>query len=390
MPATYTFTTTVQDVIDSVSRDVRQQLSSSATPDTDILMDFTNRISSELLRYTKWQFLLSPPKRFVTQVGIQNYWIGTAFTGPTTSLETGLNLADLRIIKPDSVKDRSNFRLLKQVTDAPLTARFNFADDTSRLGRPANWQQDLADANTIVLYPAPDNQNNYQPVPECPIVSVVAGGALPARNYRVSVTYVDDLGNESTAPRPTDLFLRANRLLTVQAPAPPTQAGNAIQYGRFNVYVGTDTKSGEFDQDLSTLHLQPGGPFSAAFTEPPGGVTLTGPPPPTENAVEPISGYVIEFQYYKRRLPLNVLSATLQVPDDYFDVVVAGVTAKTFKYLTRPTEYADEMNRYRAGVQAMIKDVNLYLAQPDYINPDSVSIGWGSASIDTNDLGIYL
>jgi hypothetical protein len=387
MPAYYTFTTTVQSILDSVSRDVRQQLSNSATPDTTILIDYTNRVSLELLRFSKWQFLLSPPQRFITQVGVQNYWVGAAGSSPTNALDTALNLTDFRIIKPDTMKDRSNFRLLKRTAGEPLSSNFTYADSTARLGRPAEWLQDPANPATVILFPAPDNQNNYQPVPETPIVGVVAGGALPARTYRVCISYADSLGQESAHSMPTEIFLPAGFVLTIKPPQPPTNSALGLRYDRYNVYVGTDHTIGEFNRDVSICIQQPGGPFSTSttFQEPNGGVVTSGPTPRSDSLIEPLSGYVIEFQYYRKRVQLSALGDIIQIPDDYRDVVVAGVAARAFKYLTRPTEYQDEMSHYRAGIQAIIRDSNFYSDQPDFIGPDPASVTLVYPTAESND-----
>lgn len=389
MPAIYNFTTTVQDIIDAVSRDVRSQLDSTTTPDSNVLLDFCDRTSIEMLRASRWLFLLSPPKNFVTQVGVQNYWLGAIATGPSTALDTGLNLTDLRIVKPDSVFDRSNYRELKQVDRVPLNTQLTFADATIRLGRPTSWQQDFNNAQTLVLYPGPDNQNNYYPMPETPIVQAVAGGALPARKYRVTLTYVDSLGNESIAPRPTEIFLPASTLLRVSPPQAPTASAINVQYNRYNLYAGIDTGVGEFDEDQSICLLQTVSPISTTVstTEPTSGLVTGSVAPPTTTTIEPVDGYVIEFQYYKKRLKLIDVSNTLQIPDDYRDILISGVAAKTFKFLGRPMEYQDERGKYLDGLRQMVRDTNWYPRTPDYINPDSASISFRSPSIGLNDLG---
>jgi len=103
----------VQDILNSVSQDVRQQLSSTAAPGQSILMDYINRVHKRVLRYSRWTFLLSQPQYFKTVKSQSLYWLGSSDQCPKGVVDTGLNLKDLDKIKKDSVLDISNIRQLK-------------------------------------------------------------------------------------------------------------------------------------------------------------------------------------------------------------------------------------------------------------------------------------
>src|SRR6266702_745714 len=133
MPVLFSATTTAQSVINSVAQDVRQTLSATDPTNGQLtLLDYVDRISKEMLRASRWVFLLSTPRQFMTQLGVTNYWIGPTGTGPANAFDTGLNLSNLRIIKPKSVYDRSNFTALGHVDEQPLAARLFFPDGTAR------------------------------------------------------------------------------------------------------------------------------------------------------------------------------------------------------------------------------------------------------------------
>src|SRR5437867_12353517 len=120
MPVLFSKTTTVQQIMDRVAQDVRQTLDSNTAPGSTTLLDYCNRVSLEMLRTSRWLFLLSPVKQFVTQEGVSNYWIGASGSAPAGSFDTGLNLTDLRLIKPKSVLDRSNYRARGHIDEHTL------------------------------------------------------------------------------------------------------------------------------------------------------------------------------------------------------------------------------------------------------------------------------
>lgn len=390
----FTTTTTAQSVMDAVARDVRQQLSSTDTtaPDPTILLDYTNRVSLEMLRTSRWMFTLAGVKAFVTQLGVTDYWVGPTGQAPAGIYDTGLNLTDFRLVKPKSVKDRSNFRTLGHMDESPLHAKLAYSDRSPRLGRPAVWRQDSATPSVINIYPAPDNQNSFTPQPEPPILGYAPGGALPDRIYFVTVTFVDTFGNESTAPLAQQIYVPANQLLQVFPPIEPEPSGTSgIKYDRYNVYatnVGTNEKNiiyyANTTQQTTLVSV------NYPWFEPTLGLTTTGPNPPATNNVQPINGYVIEFRYHRQRIQLSDPGQVLQIPDDYKEVLIAGVDAMTFAYLTRPQEAIQKYQIYRDGLSQIIRDLNFISKGIEYISPDGASIGQFLPAVESIDLSVLV
>lgn len=383
--------------MDAVAQDVRQTLSSTdvTVPDPGILLDYVDRVSEEMLRNSKWMFLQGPPQLFVTQLGVTDYWVGPTQTGPLTAYDTKLNLTDFRVIKPKTVVDRSNFQTLGHLDEAPVSARLAFSDTLSRPGRPTSWRQDESTPEILNIYPAPDNQNTYTPVPDSPITSRLLSGSLPGRIYFVALTYTDTLGNESTPSNPSKLFVPANSALVVNPPVEPIAAGTSgVLYDRYNVYAA-EAQFG-VNLDVTDLVLQTTGlegesgalvPTTSTWTEALTGLVTTGPNPPSENNLMPLDGYVIEFRYFKLRLQVTNPNQVLQVPDDYRDVVIAGVNAVTFMYLSRPTEASRWYSLYKDGLSQIVRDINFISRGGEYIQPDATSVGNYLPTVETLDLG---
>lgn len=381
----FTTSTTVQSVMDATARDVRQVINSTTTPDSIILLDYVNRVHLEMLRASRWQFLLSAPQKFITQLGVTDYWIGPAGGSSFGQYDTGLNLSDIRTIKPGTLFDRTNFRSLQQTVEVPNIARLEYADDTPRLGRPAEWRQAVDTPNVLNIYPGPDNQGIFAPQPEPPIWSVVTGGSLPARFYSLTSTYVDSNGSESTAPRPARVFIPANNLLVVNPPQEPLIAGSSgVKYNTYKVYAVAGTQTGTPPSQSCVFQA---GPISTslAWTEPTSGLLTAGANPPSYNAVEPIDGYIIEFRYYKQRAQITTAGQILQVPDDYKDVVISGVNARAFRYLLRAEESKEQYALYRDGISQIIRDIN-FMHSAEYIKPDPATIGGSLPAVESSDL----
>jgi hypothetical protein len=363
-------TVTAQNVVNSVSDDLLQRIA----PEDPVLLDYINRVQLQLLRASRWKFLESPPQRFITQRDRSDYWIGPQGGGPLDVIDTGLNLTNLGPIKTDTFYDRSNFRLLKRTNEQILSSTYTFRDASSRKGPPRQWRNAPDTPCVINLYPAPDNQNNFQPQPEAPAVSSVVGGALPARIYFVRTTFIDSLGNESSASDEARVFIPANSVLAVQPPQEIPQAASGVLYNRFNVYIfnaGTDINATSGSETLANQ----GGPLSTAgaYIEPVTGFTLNGLSFPTQNSVEALGGYLIEFRYFQSKPQINTLANTLLIPADYFDVLVAGVNYFTAQFLKDPDAQAYWKGEYDAGLIGMIRDKNLFPRGPDYISPDPAS-----------------
>ena len=386
----YSTTTTAQNIMDAVSREVRSVLSSAITPDSSILLDYINRVCLELFRASRWEFLQSAPMHFITQRGQTDYWVGVTGSNPAGTVDTGLNLSDFRHVLAGTVFDRTNFVPLGEAQNAPLAPKVAYPDDTSRQGRPAQWRQGVDTPQTINIYPAADNQSLYQPQPETPICVSVAGGGLANRTYFVTATFVDSAGNESTAPFPAEVFVPAGFLLKVKAPVEPYPGSSTgIRYNQWRVYA-TQAANNASIVGSSSLYQQNGGvALSTAtdFTESVGGLAINTPAPPTFNALEPIDGYIIEFKYFRNRVQVTTGAQVLQIPDDYKDVVIAGVTYKVFHYLFRPTEAGQWYQLYQMGVQGMTRDKNLDRSR-EFVRPDGATIGGRLPAVESIDLSV--
>jgi hypothetical protein len=382
MPLLFTKTTTAQSIMNQTAQDVRQTLDPTTAPGSTTLLDYCNRVSLDILRTSRWLFVISPVKQFATQLGVSNYWIGTTGSAPAGAYDTGLNLTDLRTIKQNSVFDRSNFRQLAHIDEVPLSTQAAYADSSSRLGRPTLWRQDEATPGILNIYPCPDNQTTFRPQPEPPICTTAVSGALANRFYFVSVTFVDTLGNETTAPVPTKIFVPANSVLKVAAPTLPLSVGTTgVKYDRYNVYAAS-APSGT-NLGVSDLKLQATGvnlSTAGDFTEPGTGLTA-GVAPPTTNAVEPIDGYVIEFRYFQAYAQLANASQILQIPDDYSPIVTAGVNALAFQYLTRPQEASMWQQMYEIGLRKIVRDMNRMQGK-GFISPDPSAVRGTNRGLD--------
>lgn len=373
---------TAQQVVSSAQTDVMNQIGFNHP----ILLDYCNRISLDILRSTKWDFLESDVKTFLTRQGVTSYWIGTPGAAPAGSFDTGLNITDIKFIKHGSVYDRSNFKNLGSVTEAPVSAVLSYTDGSSRPGRPAVYRNNVDTPFILNLYPAPDQQNVQSPQPEPPIVTTVTGGALPARLYHLVTTFTDSLNGESTtAAYSTPLFIPANKLAVVKSPTtlvPTNDAG--VVYSGYKVYASSVSGIPQnlVQQTASPIAL------GTDWTEPTTGLLTTGPVPPSFNSVATFNGYVIQFRYYQLETSVTSFAQVLQVPDRYFDVVVAGVNWLSLKFLSRMQEATEWFGTYRMGITSMIRDRNQQNRFADYISPDPSSLGGMLPTIETIDLSL--
>lgn len=357
----------VQDIINAVSQDLRLQLSATAAPGQPILIDYCNRTHKEMLRFSRWGFLLSEPQHFITVKGQTDYWIGPNANFPGGMVNTGLNLIDVDKIQKDSVRDLSNSRSILPVRQAP-----SGPNQTNRLGqsRPFQpgqyWQDWELDPNILHLYPAADNANTLQPVPSSPYVSTTAGGSLAAQDTYTRITFVDSLGGESTGSSVSVQWnVPANHLLVVESPTILYNvSSNGAVYGFYNVYVGTSGEGSETLQNNSPIAI------GTNWTEPASGITTSGQAVPIENTLQQFGGYLIEFRYYRDRLVLTQVEQVTQIPDDYFDVFVQGVLALALKFLGKNEEAQASYQLYQKGLTGMIWDKNLRPGG-QFIRPDT-------------------
>jgi hypothetical protein len=366
---------TALQVVNSLSTDFQQRIA----PEDPIVLDYINRVQLKLLRISRWQFLLSPPQRFITRKDRSDYWIGPAGQGPVDTIDTGLNISNLGPIKTDTVYDRSNFRKLARTKEQLLSGQFAFRDDSSKAQIPRAWRVAPDTPCTFNLYPAPDNQNNFQPQPEAPAVSSVIGGALANRLYFIRTTFVDSLGNESSASDEQRQFIPANNVLLVQPPQEIPTAASGIAYNRYNVYVFNAGSNLNITTGQETLVTQ-SGPLATnvAYQEPNTGFLTGGAAFPTTNNVEVMGGYLIEFRYVQAKPQVTALSNPLVIPVDYLDVLIAGTNYYLGQFLKEPDAIQYWKAEFDAGVISMTRDKNLFPNQPNYISPDPTSVGPGN------------
>jgi hypothetical protein len=359
---------TVADILAQVSQDIRLQLSADDnTPDQAILIDYVNRIHKQMLRFSRWDFLLSEPQYFMTSEGQTDYWLGPTANLPASTVDTGLNFSDVDRLKKDSIIDISNTRPLKFLTAQPFSPSLNFRTGQTRPGLPAVIWQDHNDANIVHLFPGPDNNNLVQPVPATPILTSVTSGALAQRSYFVRITFLDTLNGESTgSPITAKRVVAANKLIKVISPTLPfNTTSSGVVYNRYNVYAGT-AEGSETLQTVTPINI------GTNWTEPGTGLTTSGAAVPTVNTLEQVGGYIIQFRYYKDRLVLNDVEDVLQIPDDYQDIVVYGVDALAWKLIGRGEDAQASNALYRAGLTEMIWDKNLF-PDTDFVRPDPAS-----------------
>jgi len=317
-----------------------------------------------MLRFSRWDFLKSETQFFLTAKGQTDYWIGPKNAGPIGMVDTGLGLIDVDRIQKNSFRDVSNGRDIYSLGASPIGNQFNYKSGQNRQGRPSDYWQDHNDPNIIHLYPAADNISTYQPVPSSPVVTSVAGGALPLRSYYVVLTFVDSSGLESNGSIiSVERTIPANQVVAVASPTLPfNETTTGVIYSSYNVYIGAQEGS-ETLQNVSPIEL------GAPYQEPNTGITTTGVGVPQTNNITPIGGYVMQFRYFKARVTITEVDQLIQIPDDYFDVVINGVSALAWKLLERYDQAQACQQLFKAGLTQMVWDKNLFPDQ-SFIRPD--------------------
>lgn len=377
----YTSYPLVQDIMNGVSQDIHSQLSPTTNPGQGILIDYTNRVHKQVLRFSRWTFLSSDFLYFLTERGQSKYWLGQAQDQPPGTVDTGLHLNDVDKFKKDDVFDISNLRQLKWLSSPPIGPNLITPSGTQRPGLPSNFIQNPNNPSVLEIYPAPDNQNTNQPFPQAPVMTTTTGGALAVRTYIVKVTFVDQLAGESTASSTViantatgaQIFVPANKLAVIKSPVVPIPGSDSGElYNQYNVYASTavlvngqiTNEGSETLQNVSPINI------GTDWTEPTTGLTTTGRKPPVVNTLQPLGAYIIRFKYFKSRVNLLDPNDFLQVPDDYKDVVIHGVNAFAFKLLGKNDEAQHSFQMYRAGLTEMIWDKNLFPEGVAFIRPD--------------------
>lgn len=373
----------VSDILAGVENDLRLEINQTDNP--AVLIDYCNRVHLQMLRFSRWQFLLSPPQRFVTQMEQTDYWVGPSGANPAGTVDTGLNLSDMGIVREGTVFDRSNYRNLKRTTEPPNIDKLELGDSASRPGRPRLWRNAPDTPNIINLYPKPNNQNDYQPQPNTPIVTYTAGGSLPARIEFYKISYVDDLGGESVASQDEmRVFIPANNVAVVNSPNPAvSKAASGVGYSKYKVYAATVTGAEQL-QTVSPVAI------GTNWTEPTSGL-ISGTAPVSGATIETLWGYVMEFRYYKARQQLTTVNDFLQVPLLYKDIIIAGVNALGWMLIGKDNMVAAWTQRYVAGLTEMVKDKNLFPKGQDFVQADPSAVtSVFQPSLETYDIASLL
>ena len=363
-------TTTVATIITLVREDLMELFTSSGS--TSVLIDYCNRIQAMILgrRPQGWNWMYSAPQRFITERGQTDYWIGATGSVSAGQVNTTLNLTDVRRVVNGSVLSRSGFASLHSVTEAPLAIGWQNEDGSYDEGMPHSYRNDEGTPNVVSIYPAPDEGSTYELIPPAPHSTTAAGGALAARTYFIRTTFVDLDGDEGEPSNTARQFVEASKLITVKAPQPKIDFGSAgVSYLRYNVYA-SETEGSETLQNVSPTAT------SADHTEAASGLTSTGAKVPTSFDLEPLRGYVVEFRYYKTHSTLALTTDVLLIPNEFRDVVVAGVNWMASKYLGDTNPAADVAywrDLYQTGLARMVQDQNPWPGGVMYIRPDSAS-----------------
>jgi hypothetical protein len=362
-PSTF-FNTTAGDIINSVIRDA-QVLATNR----DAILDYVDRVCQRILRDTQWVWLRSQPQRFITQPGATDYYIG-AGSPPAGSIPTGLGLIDVWSVWGESVFDRTHsVQLMMNSASSMNSVNLSFKDGSWRPAPPRSFKYEMINPYVLSLYPIPDNQNIYQPVPVSPICTPNTQGTVASRVYYVYATYVDDQGNESSGSIvPTVIYLPANTTLTAKSPLPEVASAAQVNYSKWNCYVGT-TPTNATLQNVSPILV------GTPYVETTSGQVLNGVNLPTVNNLDPMLGYVIEFRYYRTRQLVNSIADVIQIPDYYRDVVIAGcnyyynlyINNKEVDSLQKAAVWKQE---WTEGIKQIRKDLNISFRNTDFISPD--------------------
>lgn len=369
------YNTTAGDIINAVIQDAQ-----ILATNRNAILDYVDRVSQRILRDTQWCFLRSQPQRFITQPGATDYYLGN-LAAPAGSIPTGLDLLDVWSVWSESVFDRThNVQLNMNSASAMNSVNLSFKDGSWRPGPPRTFKYEIINPNVLSLYPIPDNQNIYQPVPVSPICSPATQGSVASRVYYVYATYVDDQGNESSGSVvPSVIYLPTSTTLVASSPLPEVASAAQINYSKWNCYAGLTPTSATL-QNASPIAI--GSPYAETTA----GLHTSTATLPTVNNLDPMLGYVIEFRYYRQRQPINSIVDILQIPDYYRDVVIAGcnyyynlyINNKEVQSLDKAAIWKQE---WLEGIKQIRKDLNISFRNTDFISPDpatQVSQAYGS------------
>jgi hypothetical protein len=86
----------------------------------------------------------------------------------------------------------------------------------------------------------------------------------------------------------------------------------------------------------------------------------------------------IQFRYMKTRNKVSQPTDILQIPNDYQDLLIAGVNMYFTMYMDHDPSYAKTTmwsNLFKDGIRSMRKELNLNFRATDFISPDTVTQG---------------
>lgn len=358
-------TTTIASIKTKVVRDLQDSFVNSGATNS-LIIDYCNRIQQMILARRRWKWMLSDPMQFVTEMGQTDYWIGETGAGPAGSVDTGLNITDLRLIEQGAVYDRTSGVSLWRTMDAPLDIDFDLPDTSYGQGQPIQYLTDQTNPYLVRIFPAPDQGSSYELVPQPPHSVTTVSGALSARTYYLQVTFVDAAGNESAASTPAARqWIAASSRLTVKAPQPPITTGSAgIAYTHYNIYA-SETLGSETLQNVSVTAI--GTDWQEAIT----GLTTSGAAAPSSSDIDPIDGYIVSFRYYKKHTLMTADTDVLLIPDEWAHVVVTGVNQLIAQYSKAPTTDVQYWGtQFEIGMRQMTQDENPWPTGGMFMKPD--------------------
>lgn len=386
---------TVQNVVDACQRDFMQAIGGSHAN----LVDYVNRAQLMILRERNWKFMESGVQQFLTQKGQTQYWIGATGAAPVYTVNTKLDLTAKEYIMRDSVRDLVSGKDLMETKHATVRGGMRNDDGSFIYGRPRQWRNSPDTPDILEIYPAPDQQNTFVPVPEAPYISMATGGAndiftgpatyyfsctfssLPANGLAdgtgASNPVVEGLASQTVRvdiPGDSVAGVPVRYTLTAYPPVPPLGPGAAytpLSTGlKWSLYIG--------GSDGAQNRVYTGQALTQTITVP--ATTSAHASPLTVATLPPLGGYVINFKYYKAHASLALVTDTSLIPSKYFDVMVAATNLLAAEYLRdysagREADVAYWSNMYREGIRTMTLEENSAPRNPDHIRPDQAASG---------------
>jgi hypothetical protein len=125
------------------------------------------------------------------------------------------------------------------------------------------------------------------------------------------------------------------------------------------------------------LAVDTNGLLSTVFLGPVSGFSIPSNNPPTVSSLTPLYGYVMSFRYQQERVTITDSSDLLQVPFQYYDVVVAGVNYYANLYTAKSEDLEFKASAWKKefldGLAQIRRDLRVNFRNTDVIMPDSVT-----------------